>query len=813
MTRFPRPLLLLLLALAALATASLTALPPPAGAAAPAAQPAGVTLSARPAYEGGFRVGTWLPVVVDLANEGVDRVVQVRVGSREGAQYAATVDLPNSGRKSVTVYAYMTPASRRLVVRLLEGDQELAAQTLQLTPANQRARLVGVLAGQGAAVRPPARLSDGLSLVAVPLAPADLPDHPLGLSGLSALVLEEVATAELRPAQLTALAEWVARGGQLVLGGGPGLATTLAGLPEALRPAEVAAVAPAPAGSLFAGVAGGADVPLAQLAPRPGPDGRAPYSVPIPAVAGPGTAALEQSLGRGAVVALALPLGHPALAAWEGAPLMWEQLLRPSLELPPGFAPDSMTVDGFVEGNLASTLTSLPALEFPPLGLLAGLVVAYIVLVGPVTFFVLRRLDRQALGWVVVPAITLLFAGLTLALGYALRGGDIVFNQVSLLEPVDGAPGQARVRTFVGLFSPERRDYALEVAGTSAGGPPPLLRPISVQGPWDTSTPAGRGVYVQRAGADAEARDFEVAQWSLRALAADSTMSVEGLRATLRLAGDTLVGEVVNGSPLALTDVALIQGERVVRLGDLAPGEARSGELRRRQPAQPGAFGPTVPMSYLVFGEEMDSQSKAGGQPLPPDIQQRIRILDALYNYGPSPRGGQPLLIAWADTAGLAIRPTEQLAEQQHVAVISATPRLVLPDGEVELGQGWLAPRFESGMASVCFGGQGIGVTLGPQPATMQLVLPRDLFGLRPSELSLLTASDGQWLGDTQVELYNWESGAWEPQAISGRSVAVAEPGHFLGSHGAIRVRVIGGQAQANFGCIYVDARIKGALS
>lgn len=806
MTRPLRPLLLLmLLALAALAAAPALA--------APAPQATGVALAARPAYAGAFRVGTWLPVVVELENSGVDRVVQVRVGAREGAQYAALVDLPSGGRKAVTVYAYMTPASRRLVVRLLDGEQELAAETLQLTPANQRARIVGLLAGQGAAVRPPARLPGGLPLVAVPLAPADLPDHPLGLGGLNALVVEDVPTAELRPAQREALAEWVARGGQLILGGGEGLAPALAGLPETLRPAEVAAVEPVPAASLLGGGAADGAVPLARLTPRPAADGRAPYSVPLGALAAGSTAALEHSLGRGSVVALALPLGHPALAAWEGAPRLWEELLRPTLELPPGFAPDTMTLDAFVEGNLASTLTSLPALEFPPLGPLAALVVAYIVLVGPVTYLVLRRLDRQALGWVVVPAITLLFAGLTYGLGYAQRGGDIVFNQVTLIEPVEGDPGAARVRTFVGLFSPERRDYDLQVSGPAAGAPPPLLRPISVQGAWDTSTPGGRGVYLQEAGAAAEARGFEVAQWSMRALAADSSMPLAGLTATLSVAGEALGGEVVNGTPFALRDVALIQGEQIARLGDLAPGERVAGELRRRQPAQPGAFGPTVPMSYLVFGEEMDRQSKIGGQPLPPDVQQRIRILDALYNYGPSPRGGQPLLLAWVDASALAVGSAEQRADYQQIALLSATPRVALAGGEQALGPGWLAPRFESGMSSVCFGGQGTGVTLGPEPAVMQLALPRDLYGLRASELSLLTASDGQWADSTQVELYDWAAGAWVAQPVAGRSVAVAEPARFLGGHGAVRVRITGGQPQVNFGCIYVDARIKGSLS
>ncbi len=806
MTRSIRRLLqALLLALAALVAGPALAAPRP--------QTTPIVVAARPAYEGAFRVGTWLPVVVELENSGVDRTVQVRVGTREGAQYAAEVELPNSGRKSITVYAYMTPASRRLIVRVLDGEQELSTQTLTLTPANPRARIIGVVSGQGAPVRLPPRLPGGQSLISVPIAPADLPEHALGLSGLNTLVVDELPTADLRPGQRAALAEWVLRGGQLVLGGGEGLSATLAGLPEELRAAAVAAVEPIPAGSLFGGANDGATVPVARLLPQVGPDGRSTYAVPMDAIAAGAGAALERSIGRGAVIVVALPLGHPSLLAWEGAPLWWEELLRPTLELPPGFAPDTMTLDGFVEGNLASTLTSLPALEFPPLGLLAGLVVAYIVLAGPVTYLILRRLDRQALGWVVVPTITLVFAGLTYGLGYAQRGGDIVFNQVTLIEPIDGSAEQARVRTFVGVFSPERRAYSLRLAGPASVAAPPMLRPISVQGPWDVNSPAGSGIYLQSSVPAAEARDFAIAQWSMRALTADSTVALGGLAATVRLGGEALTGEVRNNSSIALKDVTLIQGEQVVRLGDLAPGEVRSGQLARRQSGQPGAFGPTLPMSYLVYGEEMDRQSKLGGQPLPPDIQQRVRILDALYNYGPSPRGGQPLLLAWADTATLAIEPSELRADQQHIAIISATPRLELPAGELNLGQGWFAPRFESGMASVCFGGQGIGITLGPQPAIMQLNLPRDLYGLQASELSLLTAADGPWANDTVIELYNWASGEWTPQTISGRRIAVEGPERFLGSHGALRVRITGGQPQVNFGCVYVDARIKGTIS
>lgn len=802
MSRFLRRLLLLLVLPAALAGGVAYAAPPDPS--------AGLTMRARPAYEGGFRVGAWLPVIVEVENAGADRRVQVRVGAREGAQYTAELDLPNNGRKSVTVYAYMSPAARRLVVRLVADEQELASQLLQLAPANQRTRIVGLLSGPGASPRPPTRLADGTSLLGVALTPADMPAHALGLSGLDTMVIEDVATADLDASQRAALADWVLRGGHLVLGGGAELARTLAGLPPALQLASVATVtAVPPARLLGANSAASAPLAVASLSPQPDAVGRAPYGVPLAALSLDGPLALEQSLGRGVVTVVALPLGHPAIVAWERAPQLWADLLRPATDLPPGFAPDNMTTDSFIEGNLASTLTSMPALEFPPMGLLMGLVAVYIVLVGPCTYLVLRRLDRQALGWVIVPGLTLLFAALTYGIGYAQRGGDVVLNQVVLIEPAEH--GLARVRSFVGLFSPERRSYTLRVADRTDERATPLLRPVSVQGPWDTAGLNTSGLFVQDVAPGAQARDFAVPQWSMRAVTNDSIAALGPIRASLRREGERLLGEVHNESSLTLHDVALIQGDRVVRLGDLAPGVTLSGELGRPRVGQPNAFGPSMPLSYLLYGEEMDRQSHMGGQPLSPELQQRIRIIDALFSYGPVARGGQPLLLAWADTDALAVETDVARADQQRLALVMLNPLLTPEAGELRLEQGWLTPRFEAGVSSACFGASA-GVSLGAQPAGLQLRLPRDLYGLHPRELTLITSADGPWLDTTLIELYDWSSGDWQVQATSERRLKVAEPERYLGSHGMLRVRVSGPAGQGGFSCVYVDAAISGAL-
>ena len=777
------------------------------GRAAPPAAEA-ISLTARPAYEGVFRPNRWMPIVVEVANEGADRNVELRVGTREGARYATVVALPHGGRKVAPVYVFLTPASRRLRVQALDAGQELAATTLQLPPFNPQARYVAVVGQEGAPAPPlPARLSGGSVLVPILLRPEDMPEHALGFSAFDTVVLEDAPTEALNERQRAALGEWVLRGGQVILGGGDGLRRSLAGLPAILRTVTVTAVEPAPAATLFGADAGAGSVPLARVTPLPIAGAPAPYAVPLFADAS--VAALEQSLGRGVITVAPWPLAHPAVRAWAEAPEVWEVLMHPLAPPPPGFEAQALSLDGFLEGSLAASLTSLPALEFPPLGLLAGLLLAYIVLVGPVTYLVLRRFDRQAWGWVVAPAITLLFTGLTYGLGYVQRGGDVLLASVNLIESLDAHGDVARLRSFVGLFSPERRNYSLRVA--AANDAALLLRPVSIQGPWDPGA-AGGGVFLQEAEAGAKADAFEVAQWSMRALGADVITSTTGLAARITIAGDEVRGEVENRGDQALADVALVQGDRVARLGDLAPGERRSALLQRQRVAQPGLFGPVIPLGYLIYSDEIDRQGQPGGQPLAAGLQQRIRILDAFYSYGLALQNGQPLVIAWSSASGLSLALEGTRASSQHTTLITATPRITVAGDTLSLGRGWLASRFESPGTTSCMGGQGLGLLVRPDPAVVNLVLPRDLYGLRPEAMTLETGADGPWQPTTVVELYNWNAGAWEAQSLMRRSQPIEAPERFLGSNGAIRVRLSYPHGEAAPGCVYVDATLKGRM-
>lgn len=779
----------------------------------PSASLDGITMRARPAFQGVYRPGSWLPIAIDLENQGPDRQVELQAALRSGSRYATTVDLPNNARKRVTLYAYLPVSTRRINIHLRVDAVDLQTQELTLQPTANRARTVAVVTDGATAPRPPARLPDGSALTSVAFAPTELPTHALGLSSFDLLVLSDLPTADLSRDQLAALRAWVIRGGQLMIDGGPGAERTVSGLPVDLQPATIATNGTLPLVAIAPDVdAGDATVPLSVAEPTLNAAGRPAYRLPIAGL--PVEArVIEQRYGRGAVGLSPLPLGNPVLLSSDATPRIWADLLEQTNALSFNAGAPDLTIDAFVEGNLANALTGLPALQFPSVGMLALLIGIYILVVGPGAYLVLRRFDRLALGWIVVPTVTLLFAGGAYAFGYAHRGGDVVLNQLTYIETFSDSAALTRVRSFVGLFSPTRRAYELET--DFDGREPPLLRPISLQGPWDASLGGGSAVLVQPETGGAAVHDFDVAQWSMRALTSDTLIDTTPLRAQLTLDGASLRGTVENAGDQPLQDVVLVQGDQVARIGDLAPGETRQVAFDPEQGNRGnGKQAPGTTLSGLIYGDLIERSAQVGGTPPPAAVQLRIRMLDAIFAYGPNPRGGHPLLIGWAGTPTVDLLPLGLRAERQHLALIVGEPQLTIGTAPVELGVGWLDKRFTNAQGGLCYGSLGVGVGLGPEPALLQLALPRDLYGFQPTELALLSDTDGPWMAEMQVELYNWEQGAWiaMPTMERGEPTPISAPQQFVGSHGKLWARIAGQADDAAFGCVYLDATMKGTL-
>lgn len=759
----------------------------PAGLAPAAAQNADVTLTVRPAFQGFARAGTWLPVVIEVTNNGVDRTAEIVAGTPNGPFHSAIIDLPGGSRKGLTLYLHIQGVPRQLGVRVLVNDEEIATASARLQPVSE-GLLVGVVGERG--VRLPVQLTDGIKVTSVPLTLADIPAEGLGLSPFDALILTDVAAAELAPAQRSALQAWVLRGGTLIVNGDAGISRILASLPAELVPVTL--------GNLLPPIS---DPPLTLLALTPRNDAQhRVYPLTLPLFDSPTPLAFGQWYGDGTITVLAFDLATPELSNWPGWRELWQSILPPPAFIPSGMGFGAKLYSTFIEENLASALTSLPALDLPSITLLGLLLGCYLIMVGPVTYLVLRRLDRLALGWVVVPAITVIFAAIAYGVGFNLRGGDVIVSQISLIDATE--PGLARERDFIGIFSPDRSTYRLR-----ADGETPLARPIAVQGPWSAGSPAN-GRYVQIAPDGRVVEGLDVAQWSLQSVMLDRIIPSPGLEAQITVNGDQAQGKVINRSNQMLTDVALVYNGYLALIETLAPGEQHMVQLERPVHAFEG-----IMLSYLIYGPKFDESGRMG-QPVPPGLQLRGRILDALYGYGTGTYGAQPLVLGWYSDQRAQLEPVDRRATMQRLALVRGIAQLHI-SGEFKLRNGFAAAFEQMGnMNSPCYTGNQVGLVPDPQPAVIRFTLPRSLQGLQINSLQFDIRSDVFWNG--RIEVYDWIQGRWEALSIDpmiqNLSAGLEQPARFLNGNGVMRVRLQRLDQGQSFSCVYVDPVIQGRM-
>ena len=278
-----------------------------------------------------------------------------------------------------------------------------------------------------------------------------------------------------RQGRKEALAEWVRRGGRLVLSAGHNHELAARLLRECFPE-------PTPLGlEIVGGRQTNRVQELERLHPgkrlppfveQPNPSGRVPVielatigrrsGYPVEVVMPRQGSDISQTLiartphGLGQVTLLGFDLDEGPMVRWGGQPDFWSSFLH----LRTGTAGDNAAGDADSEQNvdLASRLQNhlehfadVPVISF---GWVALLILLYILIVGPLDYVLLRKLiGRLEFTWITFPIIVLSISALAYLAASALKGHELRINKVDLVD-VDLQGGQTVGQTWFTLFSP-----------------------------------------------------------------------------------------------------------------------------------------------------------------------------------------------------------------------------------------------------------------------------------------------------------------------------------------------------------------------
>ncbi len=305
--------------------------------------------------------------------------------------------------------------------------------------------------------------------------------------------------------------------------------------------------------------------------------------------------------GLGEVVFVAVDVDQSPLKEWEGRP----RLLRKILSWPETISDsnDNATLHvgasghddltGQLRNALDSQFQGVQTISFAMVAMLA---IAYIGLIGPGDFFLLKKLlRRMELTWITFPLIVLGTSAGAYWFAHAMKGDQLRVNQVEIID-VDTTTGLTRGTVWTHFFSPRATQYDLtlqpRLPGRTLVEPQALSRPSPLAPRFSTTvswlglpghalggmqtsssqtTLSDRGY---RYGDQLQSLDgMPVQVWSTKTIHARwSTTAMPALDIELSETSDKLLtGRVTNHLGVELTDCLLLYGPwayHLARLGD-----------------------------------------------------------------------------------------------------------------------------------------------------------------------------------------------------------------------------------------------------
>jgi hypothetical protein len=448
---------------------------------------------------------------------------------------------------------------------------------------------VGKLSGAEADFRPVAARVDDIER---------LPIHWCGYEGVHAVVLSTSRPEIYRKlaannARVQALDQWVRMGGRLVLCVGAQADEILApnsplGQFAPGRLKEMVSLHQTGALETYCG---------SRLAVSPPGGGKLSMRVPRLADVQGVVEAAESDLplvvrtarGFGQVIFAAADLDQLPLGNWSDRP----RLVAKLLDLPTDRAQEAngnaaMMHYGYSDlaGQMRSALDRFTGVRQAPFWLVAGLIVIYILLIGPGDYFFLRKVVRRMeWTWLTFPLIVAVVSLGAYVLAYWLKGDQLRVHQVDLVD-VDAASGRVRGTAWMNVFSPRMEAFNLTVRPRQFDGQPAADARVWMA--W-LGLPGGAigGMNSHASGPLLWTDEFRYAPdldamskvpiqvWSTKSLTArwEATNDVCPA-AELTEAEQFLSGSITNTLPFPLRRCVLAHGRSAYELGTLQPGQS-----------------------------------------------------------------------------------------------------------------------------------------------------------------------------------------------------------------------------------------------
>jgi hypothetical protein len=463
---------------------------------------AAVRFDVFPGYDGIVPEASWFPFVFEVANDGpgFNAVIEVVPSQFDSSQSRSiAVELPTGTTKRMVIPVF---SSARYLqewdARLLDEKGRKHAELTGIRARKLHSWRIPLAAGITRAALPlpeiKMRNAGDLQPVIARIQPNVFPDNPLALEGLDTIYLSSEKALDLNHSQATALMGWLHHGGHLIVG--VEQITQINGNDwlRKLLPCDLASMTMLQRHSALHQwlrsnqrhdgrdlTTRDVDMPnLRRSSSRS--DIKNPYaelepdqefeSAPLQTAVGKirdgkvligdesNPLGIIARRGRGQITVLMFSPELEPFLSWRNRSPFWAKMTA----LPPEMLSSeqyNQATGPSIDGVFGAMIDSRQVRKLP-VGWLLLLLLAYLVVIGPLDYYWLKKVNRQMLTWITFPIYVALFSLLIYFIGYKLRAGETEWNELHLVDVLPVADtSELRGRTYSSIYSPINATYRL----------------------------------------------------------------------------------------------------------------------------------------------------------------------------------------------------------------------------------------------------------------------------------------------------------------------------------------------------------------
>jgi hypothetical protein len=756
-----------------------------------------VRMDVRAGFDGSGRVGGWVPLEVQLVNEGSEIKANVQVvvdqpGGRSTYSFVPTtfslpVVLPRLSNRRFSMEVNLPNATNnRLTARLVRspGGELITEQDINMTRVPLGDYFCGVLARDPSQydflttldLPPPIRRAR-----TAPLDTSTVPDQAQLLGSFDCLIIDNAATAQLRPEQLEAIQVWVGTGGLLIEVGGATWQSTLGPLPPDLLPVEPSGLTNVQSLNALGDFM---ETPMDQSGPwlvsnsRPRSDQGAHVVVAQDGV----PLMVASKRGDGTIIYLAFEPTSRNFRQWGGNEALWRYLITHA-------AVDNGVGSALVRPYLrwGGRAPRLSMADFstqpkPTLDWFWTLVAIYGVSICGSLFLFTRR---GMVGWglLSIVGLTVVAGGLAFVIARQRAEPDAAMTRVVVVRPIDvGNSSAAYIHEYVSILA--RRDgtfnFQLPSDDLSRGLYYPFPRPADES---DSSWP-----FNVLEGAQPTLQNMQLKQGQLATAQIDGQIKeAPGVQADLQVDHGALTGMVTNRTGGRLSDAYVVVDSDIRPLGTLEKDQSSQIDFLLPPQAAAGNLAATAIADRLT----------PPGSSARPGASARRDWLESLFSarflYARMEMRG-PTLVGWLEQApDQIIAPDFRLSQADFTLLVQPLqPQLPIGfDGEIPAAA---MNRRDLGIGSGAPTDRDYYTVMPGEAVTLQFMIPRSegTFNLNQLRVNI----DGVVQGRVRqadmpftVSLFNWRSAEWQAWEVSDGSSIVPNGDRYVSAAGEIRLR------------------------